>query len=206
MKTIIFGGTFDPIHLGHLYLLHAIASLSDYERIIVIPTYDPPHKIYDKQISDTDRLELLYRGVEDYRVLYPEDRPIEIIIDSVEIDRGGKSYMYDTVLNLYTRYQITGKIAVAIGDDLLPTISSWYRAEELFQLVYFIIVNRLEKSKIELPKTLQGEYIEVEPFLCSSTIIREMLGNAKSSLHSLSFLLSESVLDYIIDYDLYQRH
>ncbi|NCB02455.1 MAG: nicotinate (nicotinamide) nucleotide adenylyltransferase [Spirochaetia bacterium] len=206
MKTIIFGGTFNPIHLGHLYLIHAIASQSDYERIIVIPTLEPPHKEYIREISDQDRLELIHKGIDDYYHIYREDRKIEILIDTLEIDRGGKSYMYDTVIEMYRKYEITGTLAIAIGDDLLPSLESWYRFEDLVSIVYFVVVHRLEKNKIDFPKNAHGEYILVEPFPCSSTSIREMLGSAKSSLHTLTSLLSETVLDYIIDYELYQRH
>lgn len=206
MKTIIFGGTFNPIHLGHLYVIHAIASQTDYERIIIVPTLEPPHKQYSKAISDEDRLNLIHKGVDDYSQIYSEDRKLDIVVDETEIDRGGKSYMYDTVLEIYNRYDITSTLAIAIGDDLLPTLESWYRAEDLFELVYFLIIHRNLHSHPQLPQHIKGEYIKVKPFPCSSSFIREMLGSAKSSLHTLSSLLSDSVLDYIIDYELYHRH
>ena len=206
MKTIIFGGTFNPIHLGHLNLIHAIASLTDYERIIVIPTLEPPHKQYNKAISDEDRLELIHKGLEDYSQIYSDDRNVEIIVDLCEIERGGKSYMYDTVLDVYKRYTISGTLAIAIGADLLSTLNSWYRAEDLISIVYFVVVNRDEQNQVILPDTIRGEYIKVTPFPCSSSTIRNLLGSAKSSLHTLSSLLSDSVLDYIIDYELYQRN
>ncbi len=206
MKTIIFGGTFNPIHLGHLNLIHAISSLTDYERIIVIPTLEPPHKQYHKTISDEDRLELIHKGIEDYSQIYSDDRNVEIVVDLCEIERGGKSYMYDTVLDVYKRYTISGTLAIAIGDDLLSTLHSWYRAEDLISIVYFVVVNRDEQNQVVLPDTIRGEYIKVTPFPCSSSTIRNLLGSAKSSLHTLSSLLSDSVLDYIIDYELYQRN
>jgi len=206
VKTIIFGGTFNPIHLGHLYLIHAIVTHSDYERIIVVPTLEPPHKQYNKAIRDEERLELIHKGLDDYSQIYSDDRKVEIVVDLSEIDRGGNSYMYDTALDIYNRYDVSGTLAIAIGDDLLPSLDVWYRAEELISIVYFIVVNRDNHHHSPLPEHIKGEYIKVKPFPCSSSTIRNLLGSAKSSLHTLSSLLSDSVLDYIIDYELYQRH
>ncbi len=206
MKTIIFGGTFNPIHLGHLYVIHSIATQTDYERIIIIPTLEPPHKKYRREISDEDRVILIHKGIDDYFQIYSDDRKVEIVVDLIEIERGGKSYMYDTVLEIYKKYEVSSLLAIAIGDDLLSTLESWYQAESLFELVFFLIINRELSSQAQLPPTIKGQYLHVKPFPCSSSTIREMLMSAKSSLHTLSSLLSDSVLDYIIDYELYHRH
>ncbi len=206
MKTILFGGTFNPVHLGHLHVLHSIAFHTDYERVIILPASQPPHKAYRQVITDSQRLELLHLAVEDYHRLYPDDRALECIIDTCEIDRGGKSYMYDSVMDIHTRYEITGTLALAIGDDLFPTLKDWYRGEDLIQLVHFVVITRDRQNENRVfPNQLDGEFLEVAPVRCSSTSIRDQLKSTTGCLYSLKEQLSESVLDYIIDYGLYKN-
>jgi nicotinate-nucleotide adenylyltransferase len=207
LKTIIFGGTFNPIHLGHLYVLHSLALHTDYQRVILLPSSQPPHKHYQQDISDEDRLELLHRALDDYTTLYPDDRPLTFVIDTCEIDRGGKSYMYDSVLDISQRYDITGTLALAIGDDLLPNLMSWHEADKLIKMLDFVVISREFTGKGRtLPDLIHGTYLEVTHLECSSTSIREQLKSTTGCIYALKDLLSESVLDYIIDYELYRNN
>ncbi len=203
MKTLIFGGTFNPVHLGHLFLLHTIAERTDYERIIILPAKHPVHKEYEKEITNEQRLDLLHIAIDDYHTFYPEDRELEIVIDTCELTRETESYTYVSVVDIYQRYDIDGTLGVVMGDDLVEDLPSWYRAEDLFPLVHVLVVTR-EQGK-HLPDGVDGEWISVEPVECSSTHIREMLHSPKGDIQELQMMLSDGVIDYILDYELYKE-
>src|SRR5690554_5065430 len=120
MRTAVIGGTFDPVHLGHLHLLHSLVTLTDYQRVLVIPVAKPAHKPHEKSVSDTDRLTMLKLALDEYKILYPDNREVELLVEDIEIKRGGTSYMFDTVNELYNSYKISGQIGIVLGDDLLP--------------------------------------------------------------------------------------
>ncbi len=203
MKTLIFGGTFNPVHLGHLFILHVIAEKTDYERVIMLPSRHPVHKKYRKEITNEQRLDLLYKGVEDYHDFYFSDRKLEIVIDECELTRPSESYTYESVIDIYQRYDIDGKLAVIVGDDLVEELPAWHRAEELFPLVHFLVVTR-ETGK-SFPAGVDGRWIDVEPIDCSSSRIRELLHSHTGDIQELHALLSDGVLDYILDYELYKE-
>ncbi len=191
------------MHLGHLYMIHTIAERTEYERIIILPSKAPVHKSYQKEITNEQRLDLLHLGLEDYRSFYPEDREMEIVVDTCELTRESESYTYMSVVDIYQRYDIDGTLAIVVGDDLVEDLHTWYRAEDLFPLVHILVVTR-NRGKA-FPEGVDGEWIDVEPVECSSTYIREVLHSPKGDIQELQMLLSDGVLDYILDYELYKE-
>jgi len=206
MRTAVIGGTFDPVHLGHLHLLHSLVQLTDYEQIIIIPVANPPHKSDEPTVTSEDRLAMLELALLDYPRLYPKNRSAHVLIDTCEIDRGGISYMFDTVNELYQRYEIDGQIGMVIGDDLVPGLRRWYRFDELRHQVEFIILRRSgEKHSHLLPPGVVAKFLENPILVDSSTQVRNLLAGGEASESELASLVSRSVLNYIMEHGLYQN-
>ncbi|MDD3997912.1 MAG: nicotinate (nicotinamide) nucleotide adenylyltransferase [Sphaerochaetaceae bacterium] len=203
MNTAVLGGTFDPVHNGHLFLLHQVLTKTDYRRVIIVPTHIPPHKAYIRHVSDEDRLAMLTLAVVSFRTMHPELNNTEIIIDDCEIRRKGFSYMFDTVHDVYRRYAIREKLAVVIGDDLLSGLSTWYRFDELRALVRFLVFRREQEKPDAQRPDLDIAYISNDVLRVSSTDIRESA--AMQNFSKLSSVLPQSVLDYIRNHGLYRN-
>ncbi|MEA5033510.1 MAG: nicotinate (nicotinamide) nucleotide adenylyltransferase [Sphaerochaeta sp.] len=205
MRTAVIGGTYDPVHLGHMHLLHSLVQLTDYERVLIIPVANPPHKQHETAVSSEDRLHMLSLALSEYHERYPNDRPVEVHVDSCEIERGGTSFMFDTVQNLTKRYGINGKIGMVIGDDLLSGLRRWYRFDELRHEVEFIICRRsLERPPQVLPPGVLGRFLENPVMEDSSTHVRSLLAGGEVSEMELSSLVPKSVVHYILDHGLYR--
>lgn len=206
MKTAVIGGTFDPVHLGHMHLLHSLVELTDYQRVLLIPVANPPHKKQEPQVSTSDRIEMLHLAFDRYYEVYPSDRKIEIIIELNEIERGGTSFMYDTVEDLYKKYTIEGRIGMVIGDDLLSGLRRWYRFEELRHEVEFIVCRRAPTRPSQiLPPGVIGTFLENPVMEDSSTQIRKLLSHGEATYEKLASLLPKSVVEYIQGYGLYKN-
>lgn len=193
LRTALFGGSFDPVHLGHLFLLHQAAIYTSFERIIISPAFMNNFKREAHPALPSDRLEMLRLSLEDYHELYPEDT-ISLVIDRAEIDRCGVSYSYDTVQDILSRYEIEGKLGFLIGDDLLPSLHRWYRANDLFPLVSFFCFTR--EGAEAVTSSLPVQLIPSPSFAASSTEVREG--------KNLENLLSKRVLAYVQSHQLYQ--
>ncbi len=206
MRTAVIGGTFDPVHLGHLHLIHSLIQLTDYERIIIIPAAKPPHKPNEPVVTSEARLAMLELALLDYTRLYPEGRSVHILIDTCEIDRGGTSYMFDTVNELHQRYDIDGTIGMVIGDDLVPGLRRWYRFDELRNQVRFIILRRSGEERSHLlPPGVMAKFLENPILVDSSTQVRNLLAGGESTESELTALVSPSVANYIMEHELYQN-
>ncbi len=204
MRTAVFGGTFDPVHLGHLHLIHSLVKYTDYERIIIIPVANPPHKNNEPAVTSNERLIMLEKALEDFRDLYKGERGVELLIDTCEIDRGGISYMFDTVNELYQRYLIDGKIGLVIGDDLVAGLRRWYRFNQLRNLVEIVVVRRTQEGLQEpLPPGVVARFLDNPIFSDSSTQVRTLLAAGEGSLSNLAPLVSQRVATYILENGLY---
>lgn len=145
-KTAMIGGSFDPVHLGHLFLLHCAVSMSDYSSFILIPAKVSNFKQSSRpQASDQDRLEMLRLAVEDYRDLYPEDRDVDISVSTMELERGGVSFTSDTIRILKERLGLE-RIGMVIGDDHLEGLSRWHDFEYLRDNVEFLVCRRSQEG------------------------------------------------------------
>ena len=128
----ILGGTYDPIHEGHLRLAAAVAAGMDLDRILFLPALNPPHKQRRHAAPPEDRLAMVRLAVEPYPDFYASD---------LEYERGGLSYTYDLVRQLQAR-RSDADLYVIVGEDSLEMLSTWYRADDLLRLVRFIVAAR----------------------------------------------------------------
>ena len=138
----IFGGSFDPVHLGHLKTAKSIKKELNFERLFLLPCHDPVHK-NSLHYSPKQRLEMLNLAIKDYPSLE---------IDTREINREGNSYMIDTLADLTEEFK--GKtICLIIGMDSFLSFKTWKKWDEFARLVHLIILprntDRLAENNLE---------------------------------------------------------
>ena len=157
MKYAILGGSFNPVHIGHLFLADAALTKFGYNRVILIPAFQSPLKDSPQGSSPKDRLDMLSASIAgDPR----------LTIDNCELNREGISYTIDTIKDIISRYEIEGKPGLIIGDDLVPSFSNWKGPDEIAGLTDIIIAQRLgsaaDLAAFTYPyKTLDNELINV---------------------------------------------
>jgi nicotinate-nucleotide adenylyltransferase len=142
VKLAILGGSFNPVHLGHLWLADAALSILGYDRIILVPAFVSPFKPGVHEVSAGDRLDMLAASV-------PGDP--RLTVDGCEIRRGGVSYTIDTIADIRQRYRPEGKMGLIIGDDLAQTFSQWRRAEAVAAETDIIIARRESAKPAAFP-------------------------------------------------------
>ena len=170
------GGSFDPVHEGHLVLARTARDRLGLERVLLIPAALPPHKLDRKLASGADRLALLELACQGEQGLEPCD---------IELQRSGPSYSYDTALALAERFGPDVELCFLIGADTLADLASWHRIQELAELVSFCSLTRpgieLDPSYLEpllgdqAVDRLRRQLIHMAPHPASSTAIREAL-------------------------------
>lgn len=200
MKTGVFGGTFNPVHKGHIMLAEYCMDSVGLDRIIMIPTAVPPHKISNNLASESDRLnmcKLACRGKENF------------FVSDIEIKRQGKSYTYETLTQLKEIYP-DDHLYTIMGADMFLTLDRWKNPKIIFEKSSIITIPRDEENKHELEnfynKVLKAmgasSVILPNPVMSvSSTFIRENLDN----FNLISDMLDKSVYDYIIKNNLYRK-
>ena len=139
MRIAVLGGTFNPLHIGHLALADEVCTSLGYDRLLFVPAFRPPHKEMADSVSAEDRLEMV-------RLACGDDP--RFVAESCEIDRGGVSYTYDTICSLEEKYagQLEGKIGLVMGDDLIPGFHLWHRAEKLSKKCDLILALRPQEQ------------------------------------------------------------
>ena len=201
MTICIYGGTFDPPHIGHMHVCESFIKHFDVDKFYVIPTSTPPHKIRSSIVSGEDRLEMCKR-------CFPQISS-NIEVSDVELKREGKSYTADTIR--YFKDLGNDEIYLLCGTDMMLTLDRWYNFEYIFtnaKIVYIRRENDAETSALLEIKTKEYEekygaeihFIDVCAIELSSSEIREKI-NASGA----DGLLTDGVISYIKDKDLYRK-
>lgn len=190
MRTIILGGSFDPLHVGHLFLAEEVRLQLGYERVILIPAAEPPHKEPSGATTSAQRLEMLSEAVEDVEGL---------VVDDCEIARGGRSYTVETVPHVAASYDLTGRPGLIIGDDLLDGFSSWKSYQYLLEMVDIVVAHRRFSQEVAFP--FPHRYVNNLILPISSSDIRERVASGRAYRH----IVPESVFRYIQRNMLYSR-
>ncbi|RJE90866.1 nicotinate-nucleotide adenylyltransferase [Paenibacillus sp. 1011MAR3C5] len=192
-KIGIMGGTFDPIHIGHLLAAETAREQGDLDEVWFIPTADPPLKEAAPSTPAWDRFEMTRLAVEG------DDRFRAL---DIEIRRGGTSYSYDTVKQLQEQHPGCS-FAYIIGSDRINDLPKWHRIGELAAMAGFIGLERPGENPMpdSLPSYLQQSFqmARMPQIGISSTAIRERLFTGKS----IRYLVPEPVRDYIRRHGLY---
>ncbi len=196
----ILGGTFDPVHVGHLLAAHAAVEAGGLERVLLVPANRSPHKRAVATSSAADRLAML-------RLSVAGDPLLEV--STVDVDRGGISYAIDTVTDLQGRYP-GAELCFIVGMDCLRELHLWHRASELLERCTFLALARPgvdwppQSGPLPLPppwperllkQVIRGRNCEV-----SSSEIRCRVAEDRD----IRYLVATAVEDYIRTHGLYR--
>ena len=191
-KKALLGGSFDPVHMGHINLFHNISTLTDITTFYVVPAYVSAFKVGHQSASFDDRMAMLNYAILDYSDLYPLD-DLCIVVSDWEGERGGVSYTSETVKHFFDEAEDNGKVNFVVGTDIIPTLPKWHDWEYLKTHVRFFSFKRGEED-VTIPEGVEIIFIDSPLTDASSTEIRS--GDRS--------MLSPSVLEYINDTGLYK--
>ncbi len=184
-KIGILGGTFNPPHIGHLWIAEEVRIRNQLDEIWFIPTRTPPHK--DTSILDAaHRLGMLRLAVRDNPHFH---------VNALELEREGKSYTFDTVKELTASYP-DDDLYFIIGGDMVEYLPKWHRVDELVKMIRFVGVSRPGYT-LETPYPV--DCLEIHPLDISSTFIRNRLGDGEL----IRYLLPDDVMNYIKENQIY---
>ncbi|MCL2441286.1 MAG: nicotinate (nicotinamide) nucleotide adenylyltransferase [Treponema sp.] len=166
MKLGILGGSFNPVHNGHLFLAEKVLSVLNLDRIVFIPAFISPFKqdSGEMEINTQDRLEMLAAAI---------SGDSRFAIDNCEIRREGVSYTVDTLRDIIARFLPSGKPVLIIGDDLTADFSRWKESETILQLADIAVARRVNSGKANYP--FPHIVIENEVMNISSSDIRKKI-------------------------------
>jgi nicotinate-nucleotide adenylyltransferase len=162
MKIGLFGGSFDPIHLGHLLVAQAAVEELGLEKLFFIPAAQSPFKPENQPAPDAVRLQLL-------RLALAGKTNCEV--DEQEIRRGGTSYTIETLRDYAKRFP-KAQLLCLIGADNILKLNEWCEANELAKLAEFVVIPRPGESMAEFPKPFRGRTLKGFPLGISSSQIR----------------------------------
>lgn len=195
MAIALYGGSFDPIHIGHLITATNAVETYNLDKVIFIPSHITPLKDRDLEASDTDRFEMIQRSI--------KNNP-KVIVSDYEINNDGVSYSYNTVKYFKDNYK-DEKIYFIIGTDRAKDLKKWYNIEELSKLVTFIFVAR-DGEKLEDIVEKDGFYkgidyeIMISPIIeISSSLIRNRIKQNKK----IDYMVTDECKSYIEELSLY---
>lgn len=188
MRAVILGGTFNPVHYGHLFIAEEVRSAFGYDVAIFVPANQPVHKDLSPIVAARHRLAMLQCAVAGIP---------EFVVAESEIKRGGPSYSIDTVEELLQRFPIEGKLGYIIGDDLVEGFSSWKNADRLAATVDLIVARRTMAGAPALQYPHRVVANTILPI--SSSEIRRRISEGRTA----RFLLPDAVWEYIKVHKLY---
>ena len=200
-KIGIFGGTFNPIHLGHIRLGQLVLDEIKLDKILYIPDNTPPHKSDRNLVCGEDRLNMINISLKDYDNMESSD---------IELNREGKSYTFETLLELKKLYP-NDELYLITGADMFLTLDKWREPETIFKTANIIGVPRV-KSDFEK----MNEYAEnvIKPMgakvfmlsqtvfdTASSTYVRENI----EDYQKIKDMITPEVYRYITEKGLYRK-
>jgi nicotinate-nucleotide adenylyltransferase len=215
MKWGLFGGTFDPIHFGHLRGAEEMLEIFNLNRIIFVPSSRPPHKLEGEITSFYHREQMIRRAIEGN---------VNFSFSEVENLRAGKSYSVETVEYILSKYMENLELYFIVGQDAFQAVTTWKEWEKLLLLCNFAVMTRpgYEDVKLDgiLPKDFAARFVydgKIDGFKgptghaiyfrhvsfldISSSRIREMIKVDKS----VRYLMPDIVRQYILKNSLYKK-
>ncbi len=188
MRLLVLGGSFNPVHVGHLVMAEELRAEFGYDSVLLVPSLDPPHKALRDDPGAEHRLAMLR--------IAAEGEP-SLRVDDCEIRRGGTSYTVDTLADIASRYPIEGRPGLVIGDDLIPGFPAWREPEAIAAAADLICAHR--SSFEELPLGFPHRYAKNSLVAISSSMVRERIAAGRPFRR----LLDRGVFEYIVERGLY---
>ncbi|MDH1008116.1 nicotinate-nucleotide adenylyltransferase [Pseudomonas nicosulfuronedens] len=205
----LFGGTFDPVHIGHLRSALEMAEQFEFDELRLIPNFRPPHRD-TPQVKPEQRLamvELAAAGVD------------PLVVDDRELKRDKPSYTIDTLESLRGELEVQDQLFLLVGWDAFCGLPAWHRWEELLEHCHIVVLQRpdadseppedlrdlLAARSVADPKAMTGPagqitFVWQTPLAVSATQIRQLLSQGRS----VRYLVPDAVLNYIEAHGLYQ--
>ncbi|HQJ08547.1 MAG TPA: nicotinate-nucleotide adenylyltransferase [Deltaproteobacteria bacterium] len=205
----IFGGTFNPIHFGHLRAAEEVRQEIGLDTVFFVPSYIPPHKELAGGIPADKRLEIVRLAI--------RTNP-SFALSSFEVEQGGSSYSIRTIEHVREAYGVTPYFI--LGQDAFNEISTWYQSARLFGLAHFVVMSRPDAKRPGLKDVLGGMpvsfeesdggyvndtgnrimFVNVTALDISSSLIRSLRRQGRS----IRYLVPEEVEDYIRNERMYE--
>jgi len=191
VRIAVLGGSFNPVHIGHLALADAVHVTLGYDRVLLVPANIPPHKEMAAGATTQGRLEMLTLATAGVDWLETEE---------CEISRGSLSYTIDTLEYLSGKYSsiLEGKLGLVIGEDLVDGFMKWKNPEAIASIADIVVARRpgSVKSSFPLPHVqLVNQLIPI-----SSSEIRACIREGKS----WRYLVPDPVYRYIVEHTFYE--
>lgn len=183
----ILGGNFNPVHNAHLVVADQVRQQLGLDKVLLMPEYLPPHVDAKGTIAEHHRLKMLELAIEGIEGLE---------IETIEIERKGISYTYDTMLLLNERDPDTDYYFI-IGADMVDYLPKWHRIDELVEIVQFVGVQR---PRYKAGTSYPVIWVDVPLMDISSSMVRDFVAKGRTP----NFMLPKPVLDYIKKEGLYQ--
>lgn len=202
MRRLVFGGSFDPVHAGHLAVARDAARALSAERVSLVPAAGAPHKRGGAQASAADRLEMCRRAV--------AGDPLFDVLD-VEVRRGGISYTVDTLRELLAGPCAGDSVMLLLGQDQLAGLAQWKSARDIASLAPIAVVPRRDSPAppwADLEAALgrdavdgiRARMLKIAPVAISSTDVRKRVADGRS----IRCWVPDAVADYVEERKLYR--
>ncbi len=192
MKVGLFGGTFNPIHSGHLAIATFAREAFELDRVMFIPAGQPPHKAREGMAPAHDRYQM---------TVLATHGDSHLAVSPVEMERKGNSYSVETAEEMQTTFGAAARLFFIVGTDAMVDIVNWERADELVKLCEFIVAARpgSDLRKMAQKYRRRIHVLKAPVFGMSSTDIRQRVREGRS----VRYLVPELVGRYIADHRLY---
>ncbi len=196
----ILGGTFNPIHYGHIVAAECARDACHLDRVVFVPAARPPHKSLDEVLDSQHRFEMVQMAV--------QDNP-NFAVSALELKRQGLSYTVETIASYQEEFP-GAKIYFIIGVDALLLINTWKDVERLATLCSFIVVTRPgyqlsheEEHFCEIPESVWKKIlvVAIPGLYISSSDIRQRVAKGQT----IKYLLPPAIEEYILKNDLYRE-
>ncbi len=196
-RVAVLGGTFNPVHQGHLIIAEQALWQFQLDQVLWMPAGDPPHKPSTAGATPADRLAMVKLAIADH------DR---FACSEMEIHRPGRSYTIETLRSLIQQHPDTQWYWI-IGVDALRDLPHWYQAQELAQICHWIVAPRIDAGdtlevlrEVTQKLPLRAEVLQAPSLTLSSTYLRQQIQKGGS----IRYLVPAAVEQYIRDHQLYR--
>jgi len=193
VKVCLFGGTFDPPHLGHLILAQTIFEAEHFDQIVFVPAYKTPHKDQSAVSSVDLRKEMVKIAI--------QENP-NFIMSEIEIERGGFSYSFDTIIDYKKKTGVdTKNLFYLIGSDSLKTFHYWKNSDKILDECQIIVAIRpgFRPSDIDNKILAKIQFANIPRIEISSTQIRKRWKEDKT----IRYMVTQQIWEYINQNKLY---
>lgn len=199
MNVGIFGGTFNPVHNGHINLAGCYKEALKLDKIIFIPTSTPPHKLAKNLATNAQRIDMLHMALEGLHGME---------LSTMELERQGNSYTYDTLVE-YKKHRPDDNLFLIVGSDMFLSFHQWYRYEDMLKMVVLCTAARESADSLYKMHQYAKHVLHLEQnqyfvskfpvVLASSSLVRRNLRRG----FSITTLVPSSVERYLLEHGLY---